>query len=138
MFYNYVDLRPKLHTYILFTVYVHMNATRYYLFSIQVNQYFYSVPAKSVFIINTSSASTICFVSIEISRFSFNYFFLAYYLLRFVAHLVLFTIPGSSRGVPVVEPSSSVQQCVYVEPLKTKDVWESVSLLVQIYFFYFN
>ena len=46
----YVGLGLKLHTCILFTVYVHyifMNATsytRYYLFSVQVNQYFYSVP----------------------------------------------------------------------------------------------
>ena len=47
---SYVGLGPKLHTYILFPVYVHyifMNATsytRYYLFLVQVNQYFYSVP----------------------------------------------------------------------------------------------
>ena len=57
-------LGSKLHTCILFIVYVHymiMNATRYYLFSVQVNQYFYSVPVKSVFIISTSSASTVCF-----------------------------------------------------------------------------
>ena len=110
MFYNYVGLAPKLHTSILFTVYVHymiINATRYYLFSIQVNQYFYSVPVESIFIISTGSASTVYFVSIEIFRFSFSYFFLDYYLLSFVAHLVLFTIPGSSRGVPVVGPSSS-------------------------------
>ena len=110
VFYSYVGLGPKLHTCILFTVYVYymiMNATRYYLFSVQVNQYFYSVPVESVFIISTSSASTVCFISIEISRFSFSYFFLPYYLLSFVAHFVLFTIPSSSRGVPVVGPSSS-------------------------------
>ena len=136
--YSYVGLGPKLHTCILFTVYQHymiMNAVRYYLFSVQVNQYFYSVSVKSVFIINTSSASIVYFVSINISRFSFSYFFLTYYLLSFVAYLVLFTIPSSSKGVPVVGPSSSVQQCVCVESLKTKDVWESVSLLVQIYYF---
>ena len=49
MFYRYVGLRLKLHTCILFTVYVYymiMNATRYYLFSVQVNQYFYSVPVN--------------------------------------------------------------------------------------------
>ena len=63
----------------------------------------------SVFIISTSSASTVNFVSIKISQFSFSYFLLAYYLLSFVAHLVLFTIPGSSRGVAVVGPSSSIQ-----------------------------
>ena len=47
MFYSYVGLGPKLHTCILFTIYVYymiMNATRYYLFSVQVNQYFYSIP----------------------------------------------------------------------------------------------
>ena len=37
-----------------------------------------------------------------------SYSFLAYYLLSVVAHLVLFTIPGISGGVPNVEPSSSV------------------------------
>ena len=61
-----------------------------------------------VFILSISSASSVCFVSIEISRFSFSYFFLPYYLLSFVAHLVLFTIPGSSMGVPVVGLVSSV------------------------------
>ena len=64
---------------------------------------------KSVFILSISSASTVCFVSIKISRFRFSYFFLTYYLLNFVTHLILFTIPGSSRGVPVVGPSSSGQ-----------------------------
>jgi len=44
----YVGLGPKLHTCILFPVYVHyifMNATsytRYYLFSVQVNQYVFT------------------------------------------------------------------------------------------------
>ena len=56
-------------------LWMHINQ---YLFLVQVNQYFYSVPVKSVFIIITSSASTVCFVSIEISRFSFSYFFLPY------------------------------------------------------------
>ena len=52
IFYSYVDLGTKLDTCILFIVYVHyifMNATsytRYYLFSVQLNQYFYSVPVN--------------------------------------------------------------------------------------------
>jgi len=36
--------------------------------------------------------------------FSYSYFFLPYYLLSFVANLVLFTIPSPSRGVPDVGP----------------------------------
>ena len=36
------------------------------------NQYFYSVPVKSVFIISIRSASIVIFVSIDISRFSFS------------------------------------------------------------------
>ena len=49
------------------------------------------------------------FINIDISSIQLQYSFLSLYVLSFVAHLVLFTIPGSSRGVPVVGPSSSVQ-----------------------------
>ena len=48
------------------------------------------------------------FLSVSIFlRFSYSYFFLPYYLLSFVAHLVLFTILGPSGGVPDMGLTSS-------------------------------
>ena len=111
--YSYVRLGPKLHICILFPVYVHyifMNATsysRYYLFSVQVNQYIFTYYQLFSFHYQYQFSKFSIFISIDSS--SIQYSFLSLYLLSFVAHLVLFTIPGSSRGVPVVGPSSCVQ-----------------------------
>jgi len=93
------------------------------------NQYLYTTQIQLVFI------------SIDISSIQLQLFLLAYYLLSFVAYLVLFTIPRPSGGVPDVGSSSSGQQCVYVEPLKIKDVWTVVSFIMSCQFkfiLYFN
>ena len=115
----YVGLGSKLHACILFIVYVHymfMNATSYIRFysQHQLNQVFnFSIKSASLF-------------QYRYSSIQLQYSFLAYYLLSFVAHLVLFTIPGISGGVLDVGTSSSGLQCVYMELLKTKDVWKRV------------
>ena len=63
-------------------------------------------PVKSVFNFSINSASL---YSVSIFFDSGTVIsFLAYYLLSFVTHLVLFTIPCISGGVPDVGPSSSV------------------------------
>ena len=49
------------------------------------------------------------FISIDISSIQLQLFFLAYYLLRFVARLVLFTIPSYSGGVSEVGPTNNGQ-----------------------------
>ena len=59
------------------------------------NQYLYSVQVQLVFI------------SIDISSIQFQLLFPTYYLLSFVAYLVLFTIPGFRGGVPEVGTSGS-------------------------------
>ena len=59
------------------------------------SQYLYSVQVQVVFI------------NIDIPSIQVQLFFSAYYLLRFVAHLVLFTILGFSGGVSEVGPSNS-------------------------------
>ena len=108
----------KLHTCIQFTVCVHyiiVNATSQYYTQYKFSQYLYSVQVQLVFI------------SIDIPSIQFQLFFPTYYLLSFVTHLVLFTISSPNGGVPEVRPSSSGQQCMYVEPLKIKT---TVSLLV--------
>ena len=75
--YSYVGLGLKLHTCILFTIYVHyifMNATsytRYYLFSVQVNQYFTQYQLSS-FNYQYQFSKCSIFISIDISRFSFS------------------------------------------------------------------
>ena len=61
------------------------------------NQYLFSVQVQLVII------------NIDIFSIQLQLSFLAYYLLRFVAHFVLFTIPSSSKGVSEVGPSSSYQ-----------------------------
>ena len=96
----YVGLGPKLHTCILFIAYVHymfMNATNYirFIFQYQLNQ---------VFNFSISSAS---YFQYRYSSIQLQYSFLTLFLLSFIAHLVLFTIPGISGGVPDVGPSSS-------------------------------
>ena len=61
-----------------------------------------------LFLVSIQQVQYVLLVSIFL-WFSYSYSFLAYYLLSFVAHLVLFTIPSSSKGIPVVGLSSNGQ-----------------------------
>ena len=83
--------------YLQYVHYMFMNATSYIKF---ISQY----QLNQVFNFSINSAS---YFQYRYSSIRLQYSFLALYLLSFVAHLVLFAIPGISGGVLDVGPSSS-------------------------------